>query len=726
MAASGIVAGKAALAEDLIRGGRSVSRTTGQTQRSVVSNCALCTARCGILGFLEEERLVKIEGNPRDPNSRGRLCALGHAGINRLYDPDRVLAPMKRAGKRGEGKWTQISWEDAYKLLDERFQDVQARQPDSLVLHTGTEATAMLGRRLVAAVGSRAFIDEASIQDASREAANRAVLGAPSEVTDIGRARYILNFGGNPYENHPAYLPFVQRLVDARMGGARLVTLDPRLSFTAGRSDEWLPLVPGTDGIIALAMANVILQQNLHDRQFLAKWADIGEKELTAQLARHTPESAAAASGIAPETVRRIATEFASVRPAVAVSGGGVSRQTGGVDSQRAVLLLNALVGAIGTPGGYAPASSVSFAEPDPVPAETFSTSEALQFVQEFLNGNRRVSMYMTAMANPAYSWPGAETYRQALLDESRVPYLVALDTNLTETSSLADLFLPAATYLESWGLESPPAQELVPYAALRQPIVRARGDSLSVDDVILTMGTRLSGQAAQFFPFPTVESFVSKTISKVPGLGEPGLALLKEQGAWYDTGKSPQYLPPGGTLATPSGKLRLSSIADARDLFGTEQAAPVSVGRGDNGELTLVTYRPNVHSGDYSANCWWLAEISHENSLLMHSTAAQQRGIKEGQRVRLTSQAGSLEVAVSITQGIHPDVVAIALGFGHSALGRVAMGEQFKSGDVMTEYIWWNDQGNGVNASSLLSPKRADGGGGLVWMDTRVKVEAL
>ena len=726
MAASGMFAAKAALAEDLIRGGRSVSRTTGQTRRGVASNCALCTARCGIIGFLEDERLVKIEGNPRDPNSRGRLCALGQAGVNRLYDPDRVLAPMKRGGKRGEGKWTQISWEDAYQILQDQLQNLQTQEPDSLVLHTGTEATAMLGRRFVAAVGSRAFVDEAKIKDANREAANRAVLGTAAEVVDVGRARYILNFGGNPYENHPAYLPFVQRLVDARMGGARLVTFDPRLSFTAGRSDEWFPLVPGTDGVVALAMANVIVQQKLHDSQFLAKWVDISEKDLVAQLAAHTPEAASAASGIPAETVRRVATEFARVRPAVAISGGGVDHRSGAVDAQRAVLLLNTLVGAIGMPGGYLPASSISFPEPDPVPAKTFSTTEALQFVQQLLEGKKRAGMYVTAMANPAYSWPGSAAFRQALMDESRVSFLVAMDTNLTETSSLADLFLPAATYLESWGLESPAAQELVPYAAIRQPVVQARGDSLSVDDMLLTMGTRLAGQAPQFFAFPTVENFVSKAISKVPGLSEAGLALLKEQGAWYDTEKTPQYMPPDGVFATPSGKLQLGSITDATDLSSSRHAAAVSVGAGDSEDLTLVTYRPNVHSGDYSANCWWLAEIAHNNSLLIHPAAAQKRGIKQGQRVKVMSEAGSVETAVRITQGIHPGVAALALGFGHSSLGRIALGEQFKSSDAMTAYVWWSGHGNGANASSLISMKSADGGDGLVWMDTRVRVEGL
>jgi thiosulfate reductase/polysulfide reductase chain A len=723
MAATSAVAAKAAMAEDLIRGGRSVSRTTGLVRAAVASTCALCTARCGILGFVEDGRLVKIEGNPRDPNSRGRLCARGHAGINRLYDPDRVLTPMKRAGNRGEGRWTQITWEEAYQTLQDRIQELQARQPESLVLHTGAEAAAMLGKRFVAAVGSKVLIDETRLQEASREAAGRSVLGAAGEVVDVSRARYILNFGGNPYESHPLYLAFVQRLVDARMDGAKLVTFDPRLSLTAGRSDEWLPVTPGSDGMVALAMAGVILQQNLHDAQFLSRWSDVSRAEMARQLAPFTPEAAAAASGVSGETIRRLATEFARVRPTVAISGGGVSYQAGAVDTQRAVLLLNAVVGAIGTPGGHSPATDIGFQDPDPVPGETLSASDTLQFVDAYLQGSRRAGIYMTALANPAYSWPDPAAFRQALLDENRTSFLVAIDTNMTETSALADLFLPAATYLESWGLESPPSQEMVPFVGLRQPVVRARGDSLSVDDMLLTMGTRLAGQAPQLFPYPTVEVYVNKVVSKVPGLGDTGLATLKERGVWYDTGRVPQYLPSDG-FATPSGKLQLGSIADAKGLASGGSGA-VSV-NGDSRELTLVTYRPNVHSGEYSANCWWLAEINHNNALLINPVAAQQRGIKQGQRVKVISAAGEVETSVRITQGIHPQVVALALGFGHSAVGRIARGEQFKGSDPMTVHIWWDRQGNGVNATSLIPGKRADGGGGLVWMDTRVRVEAV
>src|SRR5512133_84044 len=136
-----------ATAEGLLDGGKSVSRTTGAVRRAVPSNCAYCLSRCSIVGFTENAKLVKVEGNPRDPNSRGRLCARGQAGINRLYDPDRLPFPLERAGRRGEGKWTRLSWEQAYDVLEERLLAVQASEPGSAVVHTGLEGPGLMARR---------------------------------------------------------------------------------------------------------------------------------------------------------------------------------------------------------------------------------------------------------------------------------------------------------------------------------------------------------------------------------------------------------------------------------------------------------------------------------------------------------------------------------------------------------------------------------------------------
>ena len=672
MTAMGGLASQVVMAEDFIRGGASVSRTTGQPHQAVSSVCGLCTAHCGILGFVEEDRLVKIEGNPRDPNSKGRLCARGQAGLNRIYDPDRVLFPMERVGQRGENNWARITWEQAYDKLESKLRDAQARDGQGLVLHTGMEGSSLLARRFAGAFDSGVLLDETCLHNLNRETANRLSIGTDEEVVDVANARYILNFGGNPYESHAVYVPFVQRLVDARLNGAKLVTFDPRLSLTAGRSDEWFSILPGTDGYIALAMANAIVQQGLHNREFLSDWTDISSGELAEMLSPYTPELAESVSGMRADDIRRLATEFAQFRPAVAFFGGGVSHQKGAVSAQRAVILLNAVVGNVGVRGGYCSTPGTPVSEVDPMPSSPISCPEAVQVVADLLQGSKSAGVYITSLANPAYSWPAPEAFREMLKDESRVQYLVSIDTNITETSALADLVLPAATYLESWGLETPPPQNLVPYVLLRQPVVRPLGESISVDDILLTMGTRLEGEASQYFAFPRIEGYLDAAISGTPAFSEAGgLAGLREHGVWYDLAASPSYRAESGGFATQSGKLDLrSGLIDPVPEATARAQVSGSYGR-DGEELTLVTYRPNVHSGDYSANCWLLAEIAHDNRLLLNPATAERIGIHQDQRVRVTSAVGALDVAVRITEGIHPQVVALASGFGHESLGR-------------------------------------------------------
>jgi thiosulfate reductase/polysulfide reductase chain A len=258
----------------------------------------------------------------------------------------------------------------------------------------------------------------------------------------------------------------------------------------------------------------------------------------------------------------------------------------------------------------------------------------------------------------------------------------------------------------------------------LRQPVVRARGESLCVDDILLTLGTRLKEDSAQFFAFPTVENYLTAAVSKVSSLAQAGaLPMLREQGVWFDPTATPQRVPPTG-FATASGKVELAGAlaALAAEVRPSPTLSDLSEGTSD---LTMITYRPNVHSGEYSANCWWLAEIAHSNALLINPISAQRRGIQQGQRVNIVSIVGSVEARVRITQGIHPQVVALAAGFGHSAVGRIARAESFKSDDPMTLQVWWEKQGNGVNANEIIPVRAGESGSGQVWMDTPVRIES-
>ncbi|MFQ6117288.1 MAG: molybdopterin-dependent oxidoreductase, partial [Candidatus Bipolaricaulia bacterium] len=447
-------------ARELTKGGRSISRTTGAPRYPVPSTCLMCPARCGIIGYLEDEALVKIEGNPKDPENRGGICAKGLAGVQYLYNPDRLLHPLKRVGPRGSGRWERISWEEAYTEVVSRLRELEGAE-GGLVLIKDFRA-GPLAERFARAWGDSIVLDEDSLYYANRAAALNSLWGAEEAVSDAAHAKYILNFGANLYETHRHLLPLVRRVIEARMNGAKLITFDPRVSNTAGRSNEWFPIKPGTDGLVALTMANLILQLGLYDKEFIKGWLNYPLEGLAAHLRQYTPEMAASVSGVKASHIRRIAIEFATTKPATVITGGGVSEHLNGAQNERAIFLLPALTGNIDARGGLCLPRSFQLAEPppQPPPAESPVIQEALSAI---IGGELRVGLLLTCSANPAFTSPATRLITNLLQDEGLIPYHVAITSYMSETAALADLVLPAATYLESFGLHSPPAYGMVP-----------------------------------------------------------------------------------------------------------------------------------------------------------------------------------------------------------------------------------------------------------------------
>jgi anaerobic selenocysteine-containing dehydrogenase len=245
------------------------------------------------------------------------------------------------------------------------------------------------------------------------------------------------------------------------------VTFDVRLSNTAGRSNEWFPLKPGTDGIVALAMAHSIIQQGLHDREFLSRWTNYPLPRLVEHLAGYTPEQAEKVSGVKAADIKRLAAEFAQAKPATVLTGRGVSGHQNGVQNERCMMLLSAVVGGIDVPGGCCLPRKMDMGEPrwkSPFP----SSFQALTALRE---GKGQPDIYLCYLANPVYAMPNTAEVIKLPKDEKKVPFLVVADTHLTETGALADLLLPMTTYLESWNLESGRPWALF-FVSLRQPVV--------------------------------------------------------------------------------------------------------------------------------------------------------------------------------------------------------------------------------------------------------------
>jgi len=703
---------------------RKMSRSAGKPV-TMASTCRLCPAGCGILGEVADGRVTKITGNPRHPNNRGKLCSRGHAGLNVLYDPDRLLFPLKRSGARGEGRWTRVTWEQALEEVSQRLTPLrQEGKTEALWVELGIGGEHdLLFLHFLKAFGNPAVFSDSSFPNESRAFGQSVTWGAEPLVNDAAKARFILNFGANPYENHEQYVPLSQRIIAGRLNnGAKLVTFDVRLSNTAGKSQEWIPVIPGTDGVIALAMAHHILQQGLHDAEFLNKWTNVPVAKLSEHLAPYTPEQAEKTSGVKAAEIRRLAVELAQARPATILTGRGVGGHQNGVLTERCVSLLCAVIGNIDIPGGNCLPRVLDLGEPA-LKAPFSSSPQAFSFLKE---GKKKPEILLEYLANPAYANPGAGEIVQILKDEKKVPFLVVADTHLTETGALADILLPMATYLESWNLETRPAMDLVPFVSIRQPISPPLGKSLAMGDVVLDLGRRLGGDLAKAMAYSNCEEFIDRVSAHIEGLpAGGGIQGLKKEGVWVQAGAKPSYRAfEKKGFSTPSGK---GEIFSRRLLDRGFPAMPVYVPipahqEIKEGDLILTVSRVNVMTPGLG-NAKWLAEIFHTNFLWLNPRTAEARGIREGDPVKITSQAGTLTAKVRLSQGVHPRVATLAEGLGHSELGKIARAKAAKTADLDSSLVWWEKEGNGVNPQVLIPMELDPIAGGAAWNDTKVTV---
>lgn len=552
-------------------------RTDYRTARKVKSVCLNCSTVCGIEGFVVDNKVVKIRGNPLDPNMASFMtCAKGQSGPTINSYPERLLYPLKRVGARGEGLWKRITWDEAYADLAARIQAcIDAGHPEWVAIHQGRSRYEAEFNRFLNAIGSPVLLNHRSICSSSKRAANYVSLGETDwESIDAERCRYFLNFGSNFYEAHQGGLHFVRRVVKARFDhGAKLVTFDVRMSNTAGRSDEWFKPFPGTEGAIALALGHVILRENLHDRRFMADFVQPGEARIREWLKPCTPQWAEALSGLAAADIERLAIEFARAAPAAAAfTNRGTGAHYNGFNAERAVVMLNALVGSVGRVGGYCygldeKLSTARYPQPQPAPPATkirtdledppewplanrWQKMKVGQIVYDFLRAGRaKLEVYLSYTLGSPMTWPeGRSTTVEVLKDERLIPFHACSDIIYSETAHHADLILPDATYLERWGLDIRNNLELQHYVTLRQPMVTPPGEATSFPEVLTQIGKRLGPAQAKYFAYADHEDFVRTQCSKLPTLGPDGrnftsgFEYLKHYGVHVDTSEPKAY----------------------------------------------------------------------------------------------------------------------------------------------------------------------------------------
>ncbi len=639
------------------------------------STCLECPAGCGLHVRTRESRPIKLEGNPEHPVNRGALCARGQAAIGRSYHPDRYTGPRLRGAG---GALEPISWEQATALLAEKL-GAAAGRVRAISGAIGPTLGSLFDRFLAAqgSSGGRLYYESFGFE-ALREA-SRAVFGVGARpIFDLEGADFVIDFGADPLESWLSPVEHARQIeatreVTAQAGrDARLVYVGPRLSLTAGNADEWLPAKPGSEGVLALGIARVAL------RAVRAAGRPVGGDPalLEGILAGFDAESVASRTGVPAETIERIGRAFAQAKRPAALPPGVALTSRRATATTAAVLILDAVVGAIGQTV-LLPAEASATPEPA-------SFRDVLKLIDAMKSGD--VAVLLLHGGNPVYSLPPGAGFVEAL---DRVGFVVSFASLPDETSEKAHLILPDNTPLESWG-------DLAPRPGVRslvQPTLRPLYDTQALGDTLLQVGRAQGDSVAAQLP---AGSF--RTVLEAAWAGTDFRAALGRGGVFETT-------PRGGAVSVAASAARIDFKEPQFEDGGPYLVVPVPSallydGRGANLSWLQETPDPVTKVAWQS----W-AEISHE--------AAKALGVGHGDVLAVETGFGRVEVPAFPRGGIRDDVIAIAIGQGHQVGLYASHAAEGRAGEA-----------RGVNVISLLPPL-TDETGGRAWLTARATVSA-
>lgn len=549
----------------------------------IPSLCKMCGGNTGILCQVVEGRLVRIKPNHHNPigfsnistdffvnapKEGAVICPKGNAGIMALYDPDRLKRPLRRTNsEKGIGvdpRWKEISWDEALAEIAGRLKALRdGGEAHKLIWITEDASFVDMQQDFCRLFGTPNFGMHSNLCDTGRKASFKMVVGDERPLMDALQSKYMLVFGWNPVSATKwSHLPrIITRGIEH---GARLVVVDPNLSYTASKAHEWVPIRPGTDGALALAMGHVILRDGLYDRVFVERWTT-GFDEYAAYVEDKTPQWANAITTIPSSRIERLAQEFATTKPATLDVWSG-AHHSNGVNAGRAIACLAALVGSFDVPGGlilperkgpkYQPAEAPdlpSLKQPRLDGSGTkypykHASGVYCEWVERTAKGDGpyQPKILVSIFQNPMMAVIGTKTAEAAL---RRFEFIVQIDTMLSETAEFADIVLPGTTYFERYDLDAP--WVTWPSVTLRQPVVKPLFGQPAEYEAIVLLGRKLdlhTKEGKAFFfegpdsgrpvesPTQWYEEYLSRELKAGgPKIGLPELKALPGA-VWVDT----------------------------------------------------------------------------------------------------------------------------------------------------------------------------------------------
>lgn len=679
-----------------------------QSGATINSICEMCSTRCPISARVVNDRNVSIAGNPKAVPFGGSVCARGGAGHSLLYDPDRLVKPIKRIGERGEGKWQEISWEQAYSEIAAKLTEIKSKYGAETVAFSSKSGSQDRDLFYLAnAFGSPNTFTHATTCPAGYQVAGTAMFGG-SLSRDIGNAKYIVNFGHNLYEG--INMSETRAMMHAQIDrGTKLVVFEPRFSIVADKADEWFAIKPGTDIAVALAMCHVLIRDDLADIKFIEQYVS-GFEEFEREIKTYTPQWAEEISDVRSKDIVRISHELASYAPHALVDfGHRASFTSEEFELRRTLYALNVLLGNIEREGGLffgqkakgynelagekvAPELMNPNAKLPPIQKQRIDQVDK-QFSLLWSSGGVYQSILDAALSSDPYQLKAWIITRsnpvQTLTDRARVEQalkamdlVVVCDVYVSETASFADIILPESTYLEREEAIFDRSGKFPRYS-IRQPVVKTIGDTKPCWQIWRELAFALG--LGEFYTWEHMEEFQLAQLGNNSG----ELVRLKNDG-WLEYGKVPLLLrekstvkefvkrfpqarrpDPDGTYSsvmkfkTPSGKIELSSprVEEMSPGRGSIKYREVKLKRED--ELYFIQGKVAIHTNGATHNIPMLHNLMPTAGLWIHPTTAGRLGIRTGDRIHIYNDLGEEEGYALVTQGIRPDTVFAYMGFG-------------------------------------------------------------
>lgn len=639
------------------------------------STCTQCAGGCGLHGRVREGRVLKLEGNPHSNINNGNTCMMGQAGLQGHYNPDRIQHPMVRQ----DGKFMKASWKDALDLIAKK---VSATGGDKVTWVTGTVSghqAALLNNHMTALGMKKHYVQEV-ISNGVWKAVCRDMLGDANPKLNIATAGAILSFGADflgTWGASPVYMAGEYAKFRIQKPRGVLVSVEPKMSITGGNSDMWIPAEPGSEAIIALGIANILINTHNKDASMLS------DKDKTL-INQYDSTRVSKETGVASDKLIKVADILMRKSPSLVLAGANVEGQKQGYNSVAAIMLLNRLLGNVGKT--IVPSGKFPF---DQLQAKTGNTSDVAMFANDALA--KKIDVAFITGTNPVYTAPAALKMKDAM---AAVGFKVSLAQFMDETTAQADVILPLASYLEDWGTHVAAIQGESAAISMQQPLMeRLYPETKGFGDTLLALLSAANQE--EYKQYPDYYAYLRHAFTAMPD--DYKAAGASDDAAWQSALQS-------GVIGVKLAQTQLSNNQ-------VDISAPSLDAANAQYPLHLVASpRLGLWDGRH-ANLPWLQEAPDQISKVVwgswaeiHPETAAKFGIKQGDMIKVSSESGELTVQAALIPGVHKDVIAIPQGQGHRDYGRFASNV-------------------GVNPMHLVSADTEVKTGELALYSTRVKV---